>query len=99
VGAHLEDLRSDFSAIHRVPPDELERMPAPRAYSLAYRISAYETVTRARLRAQHVKKTAPAGPREMKASQWLAQNPQALKGFSRTKFDLTKGRPHGIQDR
>jgi hypothetical protein len=97
VGAHLEDLRSDFSAIHRI--DEIERMPAPRAYSLAYRISAYESVTRARLRARHAKKAAPAGPQEMKASRWLAQNPRALEGISRTKFDLTKGRPHGVQDR
>ena len=99
MGAHIEDLRSDFSAIHRI--DEIERMPAPRAYSLAYRISAYETVTRARLRARHAKQNAsrPTCPQEMKASQWLAQNPRALEGISRTKFDLTKGRPDGVQNR
>lgn len=74
-------------------------MPAPRAYALAYRIGAYESVMRVRFRAQHARKTAPAGPTEMKASQWLAQNPQALKGISRTKFDLTVRRPDGVQDR
>lgn len=97
---YLEDLRSDFSAIHHIPVDEIERMPAPRAFALAHRIGAYQGVMQVRFRAQHAKKTSAAasGPQEMKAGQWLAQNPRAVAGIARTKFDLTR-RPDGVQDR
>lgn len=86
IGSHLEDLRSDFSAIHRIDPDRLESLPAPRAYSLAYRINTYQGVIRSVWLAQEAKRSpaAPAGPREMKGSEWLAQRPHVMDQISRT---------------
>jgi len=80
VGAHLEDVRSDFSAIHRIDPDALESMPAPRAYSLAYRINAYQGLIRGRWLAQEAEKrpAVPSGPREMKGGEWLATRPRTV---------------------
>lgn len=80
VGSYLEDLRSDFSAIHRIDPDGLESLPAPRVYSLAYRINAYQGLIRARWLSQEADKrpAAPSGPREMKAGEWLTSRPQAV---------------------
>jgi hypothetical protein len=79
VGHHLEDVRSDLSAIHRI--DEIEAMPAPRFYSLVYRLSAYPGVIQARVRAQSARKSAQraAMPSEMSATEWLAAKPELLK--------------------
>jgi hypothetical protein len=79
-------VRSDFSAIHRIDPDGLERMPAPRAYSLAYRINAYQGLIRGRWLAQEAERTprAPSGPQEMKSSEWLAQRPRVMDQISKT---------------
>jgi hypothetical protein len=83
VGDHLEDVRSDFSVLHRV--GELERMPAPRAYALAYRLSAYQGVVAARWRTEQARKTQERAsvPREMSAADWLAMHPQHLEKVRR----------------
>lgn len=43
---HLDDLESDFSAIHRV---DMWSLPAPRFFRFAYRITAYTGVMQARM--------------------------------------------------
>jgi len=78
VAGHLEDVRSDFSVLHRI--DEIERMPAPRAYAYAYRLSAYQGVVAARWRMQKAEAAQELAsvPREMSAAEWLARYPQHL---------------------
>lgn len=44
----MDDLDSDFSAIHRV--DDYRTLPGPRFFSLAMRLAAYPGVMRARVR-------------------------------------------------
>ncbi len=92
MGHYLEDLRSDFSAIHRVDPEQFEHLPAPRAYALAYRISAYQTVIRTRQQALVAKRDAavPRGPREMKAGDWLASRPEVVDQISKVPYRLDK---------
>lgn len=46
---HLDDLDSDFSAIHHV---DMWTLPAPRFFKLAYRIAAYAGVMQARVMAE-----------------------------------------------
>jgi hypothetical protein len=85
VDTYLEDVRSDFSAIHRIGPDSLESLPASRAYALAYRINAYQGLIRGRWLAQEAEKPpTPSGPQQVKASEWLAQRPQVLDQISKT---------------
>lgn len=48
--AHLDDLRSDFSAIHRI--DDMYALSGPDFMRLAYRLPVYQGVMQARLRLQ-----------------------------------------------
>jgi len=84
VGSHLEDVRSDLSAIHRI--DDIEALPGPRFYALVYRLSAYPGLMQGRQRAQAAKRTAgrPTGPTEMTGRQWLASKPGIVEQISRT---------------
>lgn len=67
-------MRSDLSAVHRI--DEMESVPGPRAFALVHRLSAYQSVIRALMRAQLAKREpAAVGPQEMKATDWLAKRP------------------------
>lgn len=66
---HLEDIRSDLSVLHRV--DDMESMPAPRFFALAYRLDAYQSVIA--LKARKQQQTRPK-PVEMSLSQWGAAN-------------------------
>lgn len=95
---YLEDLRSDFSAIHRV--DEIERMAAPRFFALAYRIDAYPGVMQIRIRAEAAKgrPAAQSFPREMSAAQWLEAHPQAVAQVNTEREGVTAGAGR-IQDR
>ena len=62
VLAYLDDLESDFSALHRV--DDMYSMPAPRFFRLACRMTAYAGVMQVRadalLRASEMTAAAPA---------------------------------------
>lgn len=51
---HLEDLRSDFSAIHRV--DDMYALDGPTFMQLAYRMPMYPGVMQARLRLQDMER-------------------------------------------
>lgn len=55
-------------------------MPAPRAYALAYRLGAYQSVIGAIWRAQQARETQDQAsvPREMSAAEWLTRYPQHL---------------------
>jgi hypothetical protein len=44
---HIADLESDFSAIHRI--SDMYSLDGPTFFSLAYRLSAYRGVMRARV--------------------------------------------------
>ncbi|MDQ3760970.1 MAG: hypothetical protein M3460_04525 [Actinomycetota bacterium] len=56
---HLDDLESDFSAIHRV--DDIHILDGPRFFRLAYRLGAYSGVMAARVAEQQHRNTTPAG--------------------------------------
>jgi len=45
--AHLADIESDMSAVHRV--DDVRSMPAPRFFALAWRLPHYQGVMRDRV--------------------------------------------------
>ena len=45
--AHLADIESDMSAVHRV--DDIYSMPAPKFFSLAWRLPHYQGVMRDRV--------------------------------------------------
>jgi hypothetical protein len=47
---HLDDLESDFSAIHRV--DDIYDLDGPQFFKKAWRMSAYQGVMRMRLEAE-----------------------------------------------
>lgn len=47
---YLDDLESDFSAIHRV--DDIYSLDGPRFFKFAYRMAAYKGVLQARIRAE-----------------------------------------------
>lgn len=47
---HLDDLESDFSAIHHVP--DMLALPGPKFFRMAHRMVAYRGVMRARVEAQ-----------------------------------------------
>lgn len=47
---HLDDLESDFSAIHRI--DRMWELDGPKFFRLAYRMSAYRGVMRMRAEAE-----------------------------------------------
>lgn len=47
---HLDDLESDFSAIHRI--SDIYALDGPRFFKLAYRMSAYQGVMRMRTEEQ-----------------------------------------------
>lgn len=46
VPAHLTDIESDMSAVHRV--DDIQAMPAARFFRFAHRLAAYRGVMRER---------------------------------------------------
>lgn len=54
---HLEDIRSDMSALHRV--DDLEAMPASRFFAFVDRLPAYQGVLRARAEKEQQDNGAP----------------------------------------
>lgn len=61
---HLDDLESDFSAIHHVP--DMLALPGPKFFRLASRMVAYRGVMRARVQAEQDDQggsSAPARPR------------------------------------
>lgn len=69
-------------------------MPAPLVYSLIYRLAAYPGVTRGLWLAQQDSKAPalPAGPREVKGSEWLAERPHVMDQISATPI---RSRPKG----
>lgn len=75
---YLEDIRSDLSVLHRV--DDMEVMPAPRFYALAYRLTAYQSViaTKVRRQKQGQQQSRPK-PVEMSLGQWAAAHPAAMR--------------------
>lgn len=63
---HLDDLDSDFSAIHHVP--DFRALPAPRMFALAHRLPAYGGVMAVRAREwaeQDQPEPVPAGAEEV----------------------------------
>jgi hypothetical protein len=50
VLGHLDDLASDFSAIHRV--DDIYALPGPAFFRFAFRLGAYQGVIQARMAEQ-----------------------------------------------
>lgn len=73
---YLEDIRSDLSVLHRV--NDMEAMPAPRFYALAYRLTAYQSVIATKVRRQKQVQVTPK-PVEMSLGQWAAAHPAAMR--------------------
>lgn len=61
---HLDDLESDFSALHRI--DDMYALPGPRFFGFANRLSAYAGIMQARVLAladeQPGRSPAPTAP-------------------------------------
>lgn len=56
--ACLPDIASDLSVFHRIPVEEVHRMPAARFFMLAMRLPAYTGAVQARMAKLAAKKTA-----------------------------------------
>lgn len=80
---YVDDLESDFSAIHRV--DDIYAMDAPRFFRLAVRLTAYEGVMAARRMAEDQKQNGGAvntgQTREVQATRTALQHDPALAGL------------------
>lgn len=74
VLGHLDNLRSDFSVLHRV--DEIEQLPAPRFFAYCYRMSSYTGVMAGVVARQiEARGSASRGRRrEISLAEWAAQN-------------------------
>ena len=61
---HMDDLASDFSAIHRIT--DMSRLTGEAFFKLAFRMSAYQSVMQARVLEEHAGSSgvpsAPYGP-------------------------------------
>lgn len=72
IAAHLADVESDLSAIHRI--DDPGPLPAARVFALAQRLTYYQGVVRAKVIAEQRDRQpeVPAGTEWVSDSQMLA---------------------------
>jgi len=86
---YLDDLRSDFSVLHRV--DEIEAMPGPRFFAYAYRLSAYQGLIAAAARREQGKQAQRVRQPPMSLGEWAKAHPEAM-ARAEERFTGTGGR-------
>ncbi len=79
VLTHLDDVASDFSAIHRVP--DIRRLSGPVFFRFAFRLTAYESVMRAR-HVDAAAERAAAGTPPDEAFRYGADTPSPRRGVT-----------------
>jgi hypothetical protein len=86
VLAHLDDLQSDFSAIHRI--DDMYALDGPTFMRLAFRLPVYQGVMRQRLLLQEHDTTTPrhqsaTTPHQATGGEMTAEQVEAMRNQSR----------------
>jgi hypothetical protein len=76
VAHFLDDVRSDFSVLHRI--DEVERVPGPRFFAYCLRLPLYNGAVAARQREQRVRhgESGTRGP--VSLAQWAQEHAGAV---------------------
>ena len=78
--SHLDDLRSDFSVLHRV--DEVEQMPGPRFFAYCYRLSAYQGVIAVEARRQIAERAQKRSAGPVSIGEWARTHRAAIEAAS-----------------
>lgn len=79
---YLDDIRSDFSVLHRV--DEVERMAAPRFFAYCYRLSAYQGLIAAEVRRTQAERAQRQAAGPVSIGEWARTHKAAMEAASET---------------
>lgn len=84
---YLDDIRSDFSVLHRI--EDIEQLPAPRFFAYCHRLQQYPGAMAAVVRRQRARAAAAGPPRQLSLSEWARENQTAVTAAHER---LTEGR-------
>lgn len=85
--AYLDDLRSDFSVLHRV--DEIEQLPAPRFFAYCYRLTAYQGIVASLQRRQQAERQQRQAAGPVGLAQWAREHAALMEQAAE---QMTEGR-------
>lgn len=77
---YLDDLRSDFSVLHRV--DEIGEMPGPRFFAYCYRLSAYQGAIAAEARRTATARAQRVAAGPVSIGEWARTHKAAMEAAS-----------------